>query len=117
MLFGLFKRKKDDESTRRRKEQEAEDERREAEAVKQRRDAAAKKVVDDMRAAREAREAQDAAEDEACKTIGISQANTDTRVREVKKKQGEISGVMNPVNGKSVQELALEAIEAEERGA
>ena len=92
MIFGFLTRRKQarEDDERKREEQEAADAH-EADKREKRRAAASEKVLDNMRAAREARQAQDAAETDACQTIGLSQASTDTQVRRVKKAHTEIN--------------------------
>lgn len=116
MMFGfLTRKKKEAEAEQERAAQEAEDRRVAAEHARRRAEAS-RRVLDNLREARAERQAQDAAEDEACKTIGLSQANTDTEVRKVRRRHSEIiSNVLTPKNGKSVQELAMEELERQER--
>lgn len=71
----------------------------EAAELEARRSAAARRVLDNLRDARTEREAQQAAEDEACETIALSRAITDTERRKVAKNATEISGETAIANG------------------
>lgn len=88
MFRFLSRGKKKDKKTRAAEEEngKVESEKREA-----RRKAAADRIVQNLREARADRQAQEAAEEEACQTIALSRANTDTELRKVARKQSEIS--------------------------
>ncbi len=113
--FGRKRRRAEADAARAREAEDAAD-REEAQRREVRRHAAEKRVLDNLRSARENRAAQDSAEAAACETIALTRRDTDTAVRRVQQKHSEISGVLRPKNGKSVQELALEALADEEAG-
>jgi hypothetical protein len=116
IFFGLFKTKKDLAKEEREREERAAQEEADRRADKERsarRQRAAAQVMASLAAARHARAKQEEAEADACATIGLSRASTDTKVRKVKAASDQISGVFNPVDGKTAAEMAQEAYDAE----
>lgn len=113
MIFGFLTKRKREREEAERKAREAEEEKQREEEAAKKRTENSRKIRADLQAARVARAAQEAAEVEACQTIGLTRASTDTQVRKMTATSEEISGVLKPQNGKSVAEMALEAYEAE----
>jgi hypothetical protein len=76
-----------------------------------------RRVLDVIARARRTREANKEAERKHNATVMRKRAETDSAIDEVQQKASEISGVFNPKNGKSVEEVAEEALADEEAGA
>ncbi len=97
MIFGWLKTKrksKEEEEKERREQQEAEAQVAAERAERQR--AAVAKVMADLQAARHARKKQDETEADACQTIDLSRASTDTKVRKLKEGSKEITQELDP---------------------